>query len=79
PLPQINFPTIIINTNLTNTNPKTITTLLKTLEIHRAHRGTSIIEKFLSELTQKRKNNGDTRQIYECVRIEFVQSNIPIN
>ncbi|MDZ7757767.1 hypothetical protein [Rhodohalobacter sp.] len=55
------------------------TTLLKTLEIHRNHRGTSIIEKFLSELTIKRKINGGNRQIYECVRIEFVQSNIPTN
>jgi len=54
-------------------------TLLKTLEIHREHRGTSIIEKFISELTMRRKNNGQERSLHERIRIEFVSDNIPIN
>ena len=55
------------------------TTLLKTLNIHREHRGTSIIEKFISELTLRKKNKDRERDIHERIRIEFIPETIPKN
>ena len=48
-------------------------TLLKSLEIHREHLGTSILEKFLSELINKNKQ----LPVYQRLKISFPNENIP--
>ena len=52
-------------------------TLLKVIEIHRAHPGTGIIEKFLSEITIKQKVDETEKEIFQRLRIEFLPRNIP--
>lgn len=49
------------------------TTLLKVLEIHKEHKGTSLIEKFISELF----TNDKSAPIHERLKISFVNEKIP--
>src|SRR5690606_13333916 len=48
-------------------------TLLKALEIHREHSGTSLLEKFLGELI----DNNKEKAIKERLLVEFANPNIP--
>jgi hypothetical protein len=52
-------------------------TYFKALEIHREYPGTSLLEKFMGELIDKKKTNGTELEIWERLKIEFVGSNIP--
>lgn len=48
-------------------------TLLKALEIHREHAGTSLLEKFLGELI----DNSKEKEVKERLLVEFANPNIP--
>jgi hypothetical protein len=50
-------------------------TLLKALEIHREHPGTSLLEKFLGELI----DNNKQKAIKERLLVEFANPNIPVD
>lgn len=53
------------------------TTLLRGIELHREYPGTSLLEKFLGELIDKKTSGDIVLPIWDRLKIEFVNTKIP--